>query len=281
MTRRGFLRALCAAGGTGGVALGYARFAELHWVEFVHRELPVADLPAGLDGAVLVHLSDLHVGPQVDDGFLRDTFGRIATLAPEYVVMTGDWISYRGPEQLTQLDRVMADFPRGGRATLGVLGNHDYGMHWRQTAVADRVAGILRGRGVNLLRNETAMVDGLQFIGLDDFWSPNYRPGDVLAAHGARRATVVLSHNPDVADEPVWATFAGWILSGHTHGGQCKPPFLPPPLLPVRNRRYTSGAFDVGGGRQMYVNRALGHLLSVRVNVRPEVTVFRLRPAVV
>jgi predicted MPP superfamily phosphohydrolase len=86
----------------------------------------------------------------------------------------------------------------------------------------------------------------------------------------------VLSHNPDTVDEPGWGRYAGWILAGHTHGGQCKPPFLPPPLLPVRNRRYTAGEFTLSGGRRMYISRGIGHLQRVRFNVRPEVTVFHL-----
>jgi hypothetical protein len=67
------------------------------------------------------------------------------------------------------------------------------------------------------------------------------------------------------------------MLSGHTHGGQCKPPFLPPPLLPVRNKRYTSGEFDLGNGRSMYINRGLGYLRRVRFNARPEITAFRMK----
>jgi len=69
------------------------------------------------------------------------------------------------------------------------------------------------------------------------------------------------------------------VLSGHTHGGQCKPPFLPAPLLPVRNRRYTAGEFAVSGNRRLYISRGVGHLLKVRFNVRPEVTVFALARA--
>jgi hypothetical protein len=69
------------------------------------------------------------------------------------------------------------------------------------------------------------------------------------------------------------------VLSGHTHGGQCKPPFLPPPLLPVENRRYTCGEFDLAGDRMLYISRGVGHLLQVRVNVRPEITLFELQPA--
>jgi hypothetical protein len=74
-------------------------------------------------------------------------------------------------------------------------------------------------------------------------------------------------------------TFEGWTLAGHTHGGQCKPPFLSPPLLPVQNRRYTSGVFDLPGNRRLYISRGVGHLTQVRFNVRPEVTPFDLQTA--
>ena len=119
----------------------------------------------------------------------------------------------------------------------------------------------------------------MQIVGFDDLWADQFRPGPALRRLDSRRAALVLSHNPDTVDLPVWEGYEGWILSGHTHGGQCKPPFLPPPLLPVRNRRYTAGEFALAGNRRLYVSRGVGHLLQVRFNVRPEVAAFELRPA--
>ncbi|MEL6721459.1 MAG: hypothetical protein AAFP82_22360 [Bacteroidota bacterium] len=77
----------------------------------------------------------------------------------------------------------------------------------------------------------------------------------------------------------IWNDYQGWILSGHTHGGQCKPPFLKAPLLPVQNKNYAAGVYDLGGGRSLYINRALGHLWQIRFNVRPEITLFSLEQA--
>jgi predicted MPP superfamily phosphohydrolase len=118
-----------------------------------------------------------------------------------------------------------------------------------------------------------------QVVGLDDQWAHRFEAGSAAPATQAGRPAIVLSHNPDTVDLPVWSGYEGWILSGHTHGGQCKPPFLPPPLVPVSNRRYTAGEFDLGAGRRLYINRGVGHLLRVRFNVRPEVTVHELRTA--
>jgi predicted MPP superfamily phosphohydrolase len=112
---------------------------------------------------------------------------------------------------------------------------------------------------------------------LGDLWSPEFEAG-AASLCGVRRGlpTIVLAHNPDMQDLPIWSGVSGWVLAGHTHGGQVKPPFLPPPVLPVRNKRYTAGEFVVGEGRRMYINRGLGHLLQVRFNVRPEMTLFTL-----
>jgi predicted MPP superfamily phosphohydrolase len=162
-----------------------------------------------------------------------------------------------------------------------VLGNHDYGPHWSRDDVADAITASATDAGIEILRNEIADLNGLQVIGLEDLWSSRFDLRTTLGQFDASQPAIALSHNPDTADYPGWARykFSSWILSGHTHGGQCKAPFLPPPLLPVKNRRYTSGEFELAGGYRMYINRGVGHLLRVRINARPEVTMFRLQRA--
>jgi predicted MPP superfamily phosphohydrolase len=183
-----------------------------------------------------------------------------------------------GPEQFAQLRAVLRELPRGRLATLAVLGNHDYGHGWRMPEVADAVARELRDAGVTVLRNEATNVDGLAVVGLGDLWANQFTPERVLSDHVGGPA-LALAHNPDSLDVPLWGGYRGWVLAGHTHGGQCKPPFLPPPLLPVRNKRYTRGAIPLADGRAVYISRGIGHLLEVRFNVRPEITLFTLTAA--
>jgi len=251
---------------------------EPHWLEVVERPLPVANLPDRLRGNRMVQLSDLHIGPQVDDGYLLRSFERVKALSPEIVVYTGDFTSYE-PEVLGHARRIFAQLPLGREGTVGILGNHDYGPGWKHPEVADGIASLATQAGVRVLRNEVTDVGGLQIVGLDDLWAHRFELQVGLAGLQPERASVVLSHNPDTADLEGWGNYAGWILSGHTHGGQCKAPFLPPPLLPVKNRRYTCGEFQLPGGRRLYISRGIGHLLRARFNVRPEVTVFRLARA--
>ncbi|HWM93305.1 MAG TPA: metallophosphoesterase [Thermoanaerobaculia bacterium] len=280
ITRRSFLRGAAVLGASGlGTGL-YTWRVEPHWVEFVRRSLPIPGLPPALQGATLVQVSDLHVGPRVDEDYLIDTLRKVAEVQPDIVAITGDFVSYQSAREERDLDRVLAALPHGRLATLASLGNHDSGPGWAFPEIADRIARVVAGRGIQILRNELTVVAGLQFAGLEDIWTPTWEPEPVLRSLDPALPTVVLSHNPDAVDLPVWQGFRGWILAGHTHGGQCKPPFLPPPILPVRNKRYTQGEIDLGDGRRLYINRGLGHLIQVRFNVRPEVTVFTLSEAV-
>ena len=307
ITRRGFLALSGAAvASAAGVGL-YAWQLEPHWVEIVRRPMPLEHLPAALEGRTLLQISDIHVGRRVSSSYLIDTFDSAKDLAPDFVAFTGDFVSYRGEIQYRDLARVLAHMPNGKLGTVAALGNHDYGYGWRQVGVANQVTRIAQDAGIRVLRNDIETIAGLQFAGLADVWSPEFgmyaetarrnrsssRPDDAgsqaqMSDREARTTvkaivadvpTVVLSHNPDVQDLPIWDGVRGWVLAGHTHGGQVKPPFLPPPVLPVRNKRYTSGEFDVGPGRTLYINRGLGHLTQVRFNVRPELTLFTLHRA--
>src|SRR5262249_8815820 len=156
--------------GTGGaLATGlYTWRVEPHWLEFTYPSMRIAGLPGDLEGRTLAQLTDLHVGPAVDDEYIIQSFRRVQELAPDFVLSTGDWITYRSPQQFVQFRRVMSPMPLGRLGAVGILGNHDYGFRWSLTDVADEVAGIAGAAGVTMLRNEAVVVGGLQFIGLDD-----------------------------------------------------------------------------------------------------------------
>ena len=277
MKRRTFLKkSLISSIGAGVIGGIYSWQIEPFWLEFVHKKMPIKNLPKELIGKTLMQISDIHVGNRFDYQFIIDSFEKAKLLNPDFVVYTGDYVSYENEQQFNQLTEVLKSVVKGKIGTVGVLGNHDYGKNWQEQTVANKITTILEDSGVSILNNEQISLNGLNIIGLDDYWGLNFNPKKIMSQYNSEKANLVLCHNPDVCDLDVWSNYKGWILSGHTHGGQVKPPFLNPPMLPVKNKRYSSGEINLNDGRTLYINRALGNLWQVRFNVRPEITIFQL-----
>jgi predicted MPP superfamily phosphohydrolase len=280
MSRREFFRK--ARGGLTGLAAGtflYTWRVEPHWVEIVERPLPIVGLPQQLAGKRLVQLSDLHAGPVVDQSFLKNSLERVAGLEPDIIALTGDFMTCVDVEEVPRAIDALQSLPSAPLGRLAVLGNHDYGHHHRQDRAADRLSAELERVGVQVLRNQVARIDELQIVGLDEYWTRRHDPDKAFGELDSSGPRLILCHNPDAVDRPVFESYRGWILAGHTHGGQCKPPFFRPPLNSAGNKRYVAGEYDVGPGRRMYINRGLGYLHRVRFNARPEITVFTLQRA--
>ena len=145
--------------------------------------------------------------------------------------------------------------------------------------MGDQITQVLEDNGIKILKNNSVDIGGLTIIGMDDYWGPNFNAKKALSHFHPDNANIVLCHNPDVCDLNIWGEYNSWILSGHTHGGQVKAPFLDPFVLPVKNKRYTQGLISLSQNRTLYINRAIGHLWQVRFNVRPEITLFHLSNA--
>src|SRR5688500_12349838 len=225
LNRRQFL--IIGGAATAGAALTglYTWQVEPHWVEVVRRPMPLPNLGAELAGRTLLQVSDIHVGPRVDSRYLIRALHAAGELAPDFVVLTGDFVSYRSATEYQSLARVLRAMPKGRLGTVASLGNHDYGPAWRHVRIADDVAGVVTDAGADVLRNRHRIYHGLQIAGLADYWSPEFgtprpvrdllsaaprAPGsadlspaaDAIAALDRAAPTVVLCHNPDALDEP-------------------------------------------------------------------------------
>jgi len=261
------------------VLLGfYSWKIELHWVKYEQVNLTINHLPETLEGKSLVQISDIHIGNYVDKDFIKGTFSKVTALNPDIVVYTGDFVRlvhHKIP--LVELNEVMRIAPKGKLQTLAILGNHDYGKNFQDSAAADSITDLLHGYHINVLRNESATVQGLNIFGIDDLWGTNFDPAKAMKDYDPSKANLVLCHNPDAADLDVWNSYSGWILAGHTHAGQVRIPFWGSPILPVQNKNYDQGIKRISGNRTLYVSRGLGHSIPIRFNARPEVTIFTLK----
>jgi len=278
-TRRRFLSLLGTGFGASAAVVGWTLRVEPHWFAVVEQKLVLTNLPENWVGKRLLQLSDFHIG-QTDSDYLKRAIQQACDTRPDAIVLTGDFIDHNSASAFEEFESVFSAVRETDVPVVACLGNHDYGRWWRQNEVATNVASALKKMGVQVLRDESVAFDGLTFVGLDDFWTPTYSSAKARKALSASsHSQICLCHNPDVCDEPIWGNFTGVILAGHTHGGQCKPPFFPPPRLPVRNRTYVAGYYPIAKNRMLYINRGLGHSLRARFNCRPEITFFTLQNA--
>jgi uncharacterized protein len=210
-------------------------------------EVRLAGLPRERDGAVLVAVSDLHLGTMIGERWLARLVARIDGLKPDIVVVVGDLVD----GEVGSLEPLLPALRRL-RAPLGVwavTGNHEY------YAGLERSVDLLESAGFTVLRDRWAeAAPGLTLAGVDDltarrqFGEATPPLEQALAGHPAG-AVVLLSHSPLQAEKAA-AAGAGLMLSGHTHNGQIWPfSYLVRLFYPLMGGRYEVGGMTVIVGR--------------------------------
>ena len=107
MKRRQFTKGILGLAGLGILSGFYTWQIEPFWLEFVKRKMPIKNLPNHLEGITLMQISDIHVGNRFDWNYIIDSFKKAQSFHPDFVVYTGDYVSYESKEQVTQLEGVL------------------------------------------------------------------------------------------------------------------------------------------------------------------------------
>lgn len=188
-------------------------------------EVPIAGLPAGLQGFTIVQITDIHVGPTVKAGYVDAIVQVVNGLNADAVAVTGDLVDGRARDLGGDVAPLAALRSRHG--TFFVTGNHEY------YSGADEWIILLRSLGLQVLINEHVVLEhgGAQLVmaGITDHdahhFDPAHRSDPQRALAGAPRQAslrVLLAHQPRSASAAAAAGFQVQ-LSGHTHGGQIWP----------------------------------------------------------
>ena len=279
LTRRRFLE----LGGASLLTLGlYAGEIARHELVIERRVISIEHLPEAFVGFRIAQISDIHFAEYTEPSFVERAVERINALRADMVVLTGDFVSM-GP---VRKDHAEAWIPLCteilGRLTcalrFGVLGNHDWMVN------GDMLVESLGAHGIPVLQNLHQPIERagqpIWKAGIRDLMSGEADLKLALPpnALGDKEPVILLAHEPDVLPE-VAAAGVDLMLSGHTHGGQVRLPFLPPLLLPPFGKIYVEGHFR-RARTQLYVNRGLGAVgLPFRLNCPPEITELTLARA--
>jgi predicted MPP superfamily phosphohydrolase len=238
--------------------------------------VPLVGLPAAFRGYRIGLVTDVHHGPAVPDWWLARVAERCAQVAPDLVVLGGDYVSHAASD-LEGLTDALARF-RAPDGVVGVLGNHD---HWVGAAAVGRA---LAAAGAELLVNRHRVVRRgaavLAIAGVDDFKHGAVRVDEALAGVPPGVVTVLVSHNPDLIEYLPTGAGVGLMVSGHTHNGQFHWPWLGPLTAPTQfGGRYLHGLHRVGA-TWLYVSAGVGTgAIPWRRGNPPELPILRLETA--
>ncbi|MCH7868031.1 MAG: metallophosphoesterase [Myxococcales bacterium] len=237
-------------------------------------EIALERFPESLEGFRIVQISDVHIGPLLDERFSALVTERVNALEPDLIVVTGDLVDGRVKRIASQVEPF-----RGLRADHGiyfVTGNHDF------YSGADDWVSLLTSYGWHTLRNRSVSIgsDGAQFelVGVDDPHGAMLDGGGgedlslALSKVDPDRAVVLLAHDPSTFKRASKER-VGLQLSGHTHGGQIWPfRWVVRASVPWVAGHYRAGA------SQLYVSCGTGFWgPPMRLGTRSEITELTLR----
>jgi hypothetical protein len=272
MSKRGCTFALLAGFIIAALVVAYA-FIEPHWLRVTQLEIADPDVPPAFVGKRIVFLSDIHHGPYFSIGSVRRLVDRVNALQPDLILLGGDYV-HRDPKYIAP---VFAELARL-HAPLGVFavaGNHDYWESIDESRAQMAQAGI-----VNLdNRAEWVTIGGdrIKVGGVGDVYEDSQDIAPTVADAGAGDFVILLSHNPDFAEQ-IATDRVDLVLSGHTHGGQVTlfgrwAAFVPS----VYGQKYRSG-FVQTDRALVYVSNGVGTITPpVRFFARPEIVVIMLK----
>ena len=285
LTRRDFLKfsGLAALNVflAGAAGLGYGTLLEPERLDVEQVPLKLPRLSPVFTGFRIAQISDIHMGGWMNRERLAYVVQNVIAQAPDLVVITGDFVI--GHDWYGNVDVALSDLMEELKMlttqhlTLAVLGNHD---HWLDAAA---VRAMLTKCGIREIGNDVHTLERkdaqLHLAGVDDRYVYKDRLDIVLEKLPEDGAAILLAHEPDFASQSAATGRFDLQLSGHTHGGQVVLPLWGPPILPHLGLQYPSGLYRVDGMWQ-YTNRGVGMSKPyVRINCRPEITVFTLESA--
>ncbi len=268
-----------AAAGAGAVAatVVYATLIEPRWLQTTSPRIHIRGLPRALEGLRIALLSDMHAGAGRSLRWVRAAVRLALRARPDLVALTGDFAADDQPD-FERVFEALAPL----QAPLGVYavpGNHDYIVgieRWR--------GALLAQRRIHDLTNRAALLDvggaRLCIAGVDDFYEGRPTLAFLLPPE-ARDLTILLAHGPDQAEQLRRCGDAiDLVLSGHTHGGQVRLPFLGAPINSATNRDLYTEGLRRRPWTQVYTSRGIGTVhLPIRFLARPELALIRLTGA--
>lgn len=245
----------------------YSRFIEKNLI-FINRY----KLNLGLDVKILV-ISDLHLGIYKGKDFLQRLVNKINNIEDiDLVIIPGDFVYY--PYQ--DLNDMFSILSNVTYPIYGVLGNHDIDEESYTPNLKVNLIKALNHNKVNFLHNESTYIKDLNIniLGLGDYLS-NEDDVSLINKFDKSDNLIVITHNPDTVSKYI-NNITKLTISGHTHGGQIRLPFIYKKVIPCE-AEFDQGLYDINNNK-VFVSSGVGEvLLPMRLGIPPSIDVLDLK----
>ena len=252
----------------------YGYFVDRFELEDYHCPVKLPDKYNHLSGLKIVFFADLHTIDSAKD--IAETKKMVALInkqKPDIVVFAGDMMSTGSVEWRLPPARIISRLKdiSSKYGIFAILGNHDWDYDGSQ------VISIMKKAGIQVLENDSRTIPGMfNIVGVADAAAPyGLNPEQALAKIDRSLLTIAIVHSPDYISQ--LPEFVSIVLSGHTHGGQIKLPYLGPMFLNTEGSAYCSGYYKERG-RNLLVTKGIGTSgIRCRINVVSDITVVTIQ----
>lgn len=237
-------------------------------------------IPDSFNGTKIVQFSDLHYGTTMIEENLSDIKKKINILKPDIIVFTGDLINH-DYKMKTKDTEILTQKLKELNASLGkyaILGDEDN----------EEIISIYNQANFIVLRNENDLIyksdnNPIILIGLSSLINNeqdiekgySYFNGET---YNSDIYTITLVHEPDSADDIINSYKTDLLLSGHSHNGNIRVPFIN--YTPIRKngaKKYYQDYYNIDGTK-LYISSGLGtnNASGIRLFCRPSINLYRL-----
>lgn len=245
-----------------GCVLFYSRFIEPNTVKVNN-----VNIETGFKSKIIL-ISDLHIGVYSSSSFLEKVVNEINKIQEvDFVVIAGDITYYPSKD----LDKLLEPLTRIDKQTYLVLGNHDSGQPGPY--IESELIQIFSQSRMKLLKNESIYIENLNLhlVGLGDLWAREAEV-DKLNEYSKEENLLVIAHTPDTVYK-YKSNIADLTLSGHTHGGQIRIPYIYKFFIPTKFD-FDQGLYNTNKG-QVYVSSGIGISgLPFRFRIPPSIDII-------
>ena len=203
----------------------------------------------------IVQISDMH--DKSAFGLHKRLVKEITRLSPDIIVLTGDLIDRRTSD-FQKIFSFVDMLAATNIPIYFVTGNHE----WDHSNIHRLLEG-LRRRNVNILANEQVNLElketTVALLGIHNTTTNHENIPQAFQHVKENRFTILLSHSPYVVVKYPWLS-ADLILSGHTHGGQIRFPWIGAVVGPGGGMfpELDKGLYEWREGKFIYVDSGLG-----------------------